>query len=1047
MARRARRPRAQSRQRPTEEVTSLPVPATGALDRAPRVGLAAAERIAREHFGIDGRASALTSERDQNFLIRGGDGTRIVLKIANAAEQKALLEAQQRAITHLAQRLDVTPRVLSTVNGRALVEIAGTEGNKHWVWAISWLPGIPLANAARRSSALHEDLGRQIGALQRELLDFDHPALHRDFYWDLANARSIVADKRALVDDGSLRAAIDRVVAEFDKRVAPALAHVRRAIIHNDLNDHNILVGGADDLESRGQSISGIVDFGDMVYSYRVGELAIAIAYAILDREDPLNVAAAIVRGYCERSSLDDHELASLFGLVLMRLCASACIAAEQQRQQPDNVYLGVSQQAIRRILPKLASVPFCLAQTMLREAAGAVPSPKAAHVRDYLNDVAEFAPVIGIDLEREASLVLDLSAGSPMVSGDWRENQEPALSERVFGAMKAAGVRVGVGRYNEPRLLYVAPGFSGGARPTDPHRTIHIGLDLFAPPGTPVFAPLDATVHAFADIALPLDYGPVIILRHTTDDGVEFFTLYGHLSRESLAGLEIGKTLNRGDQFATLGDPSVNGGWSPHLHLQIITDLLGLGTDFPGVAYASQRNAWVELCPDPNLITRIPKERFPAASPSKVDTVAGRRARIGRNLSVAYRDPVKTVRGWKQYLYDDTGRCFIDAYNNVPHVGHCHPRVVEAAALQMRVLNTNTRYLNDLLATYAERLLATMPAPLEVCYFVNSASEANELALRLARAYTSARDTIVLEAAYHGNTTSLIDISPYKHAGPGGKGAPDWVHVAPLPDVYRGPIKKKDAHAGEKYAAKVRDLVAATRSAGRRIAAFIAETCPSVGGQLVFPKDYLTNVYQHVRSAGGVCIADEVQTGLGRMGTSRWAFEDQHVVPDIVVMGKPLGNGHPIGAVATTRSIAEAFDNGMEFFSTFGGNTVSCAVGIAVLDVLREEGLQEHARKVGERLLGGLKPMVEQHAIVGDVRGSGLFLGVELVRDRETLVPADAEAAFVVNRMRERGVLAGTDGPHHNVVKIRPPMPFDENDADVLLEVFEAGIRELPGH
>ena len=1026
-------------------MTSL-LPADGALDQAPQFGLAAAERIAREQFGVEGRASALASERDQNFLVRAADGTQMVLKIANAAEQKSLLEAQQRAITHLAQRLDLTPRVLSTLKGGTLVEMSGADGRRHWVWAISWLPGVPLAEVARRSTALHADLGRQIGALQRELLDFDHPALHRDFYWDLANARTIVAEKRPLIDDPVLGAAIDRVIDQFDTHVAPPLGRVRCAIIHNDLNDHNILIGGGEDLESRAQSVTGIVDFGDMVYSYRVGELAIAIAYAILDRDDPLGVAAAIVRGYCERNSLDDHELASLFGLVLMRLCASACIAAEQQRQRPENTYLGVSQQAIRRDLPKLAAIPLGFAQTVLRAAAGLVPSPRAAHVRDYLNAVPMYAPVMGVDLEGEACLVLDLSAESPLVSGDSRENEEPALSERVFGAMKDAGVRIGIGRYNEPRLLYVTPGFSGGARPTDPHRTIHIGLDLFAPPGTPVYAPLDGTVHAFADIALPLDYGPVIILRHTTDDGVEFFTLYGHLSRESLAGIKVGQRVKRGDPFAALGDASVNGGWSPHLHLQVITDLLGLETNFPGVAFASQRDAWVELCPDPNLITRIPKSRFPAKSRPKTDTLAIRRARIGGNLSVAYRDPVKIVRGWKQYLYDDTARCYIDAYNNVPHVGHCHPRVVEAATAQMRVLNTNTRYLNDLLATYAERLLATLPAPLEVCYFVNSASEANELAMRLSRAYTGARDMIILEAAYHGNTTSLIDISPYKHAGPGGKGAPDWVHVAPLPDLYRGEFTKKDVHAGEKYASKVGDLVAATRAAGRRIAAFIAETCPSVGGQLVFPPHYLTNVYTHIRSAGGLCIADEVQTGLGRMGTSFWAFEDQHVVPDIVVMGKPLGNGHPIGAVATTRSIAEAFDNGMEYFSTFGGNTVSCAVGIAVLDVMRDEGLQEHARQVGQRLLAGLTPMVDRYPLVGDVRGSGLFLGVELVRDRATLEPADAEAAFVVNRMRERGVLAGTDGPHHNVVKVRPPMPFDASDADVVLEELERAIRQVPG-
>ncbi|MEO7083989.1 MAG: aminotransferase class III-fold pyridoxal phosphate-dependent enzyme, partial [Gemmatimonadaceae bacterium] len=230
----------------------------------------------------------------------------------------------------------------------------------------------------------------------------------------------------------------------------------------------------------------------------------------------------------------------------------------------------------------------------------------------------------------------------------------------------------------------------------------------------------------------------------------------------------------------------------------------------------------------------------------------------------------------------------------------------------------------------------------------------------------------------------------------------------------------------------------------GRSLGGFIAETCPSVGGQLILPPGYLENAYRAVRGSGGLCIADEVQTGLGRMGTSFWAFEDQGVVPDVVVMGKPLGNGHPIGAVATTRAIANAFDNGMEFFSTFGGNTVSCAVGIAVLDVLRDEGLQAHALRVGEQMLRGLRKLSEKYPIVGDVRGSGLFLGVELVRDRGSLEPAGAEASFVSNRMRERGILLGTDGPYHNVVKIRPPMPFSDEDGDTLMTEFDRALAAL---
>ncbi|HKB36364.1 MAG TPA: aminotransferase class III-fold pyridoxal phosphate-dependent enzyme, partial [Gemmataceae bacterium] len=412
-------------------------------------------------------------------------------------------------------------------------------------------------------------------------------------------------------------------------------------------------------------------------------------------------------------------------------------------------------------------------------------------------------------------------------------------------------------------------------------------------------------------------------------------------------------------------------------------------------------------------------------------------------NLSVAYRHPVKIVRGWMQYLFDDEGRRYLDAYNNVPHVGHCHPRVVRAAQEQMTVLNTNTRYLHDLINRYAEELCATLPAPLSVCYFLNSASEANELALRLARAHTRRRDLIVLEAAYHGHTNTLIDISPYKHAGPGGTGAPAWVHAAPIPDVYRGRYKQDDPRAGEKYAGHVRDIIDRLCREGIGLAAFLAETCPSVGGQIFFPDGYLPAVYRHVRAAGGVCVADEVQTGFGRLGTHFWAFEAQGVVPDIVVMGKPMGNGHPLAAVVTTPAIADSFDNGMEFFSTFGGNAVSCAAGLAVLEVLRDEGLQDHALHVGKRMLEGLSPFVDRHPLVGDVRGSGLFLGVELVRDRHTLEPAGKEASLIANRMRERGILLGTDGPFHNVVKIRPPMPFSETDGDLLVAMLDRVLGE----
>ncbi|HEY2963809.1 MAG TPA: aminotransferase class III-fold pyridoxal phosphate-dependent enzyme [Pyrinomonadaceae bacterium] len=398
----------------------------------------------------------------------------------------------------------------------------------------------------------------------------------------------------------------------------------------------------------------------------------------------------------------------------------------------------------------------------------------------------------------------------------------------------------------------------------------------------------------------------------------------------------------------------------------------------------------------------------------TKKDTLAARRRLLGRNLSVAYRNPVKIVRGEMQYLFDDEGRRYLDAYNNVAHVGHCHPRVVAAGIEQMRLLNTNTRYLHDLILRYAERLTATLPAPLSVCYFVNSGSEANELALRLARAHTKAKNLIVLDHAYHGNTTTLIDISPYKHDGPGGNGPPPWVHKVPL----------FDADAAVETVNRVKDLCG-----------FIAESMPSVAGQIVLPRNYLRRVYQAVRAAGGVCIADEVQTGYGRIGTHFWAFAHYGVVPDILVLGKPIGNGHPIGAVITTREIAESFTNGMEFFSTFGGNTVSCAIGLAVLDVVQGEELQTHAFNVGSYLLDGLRSLQQRYETIREVRGSGFFIGVELATGQQ--------ADNVVNHMRDEGILLGTEGPAHNVLKIRPPMPFAIEDADFLLRILAGAIEQ----
>ena len=426
-----------------------------------------------------------------------------------------------------------------------------------------------------------------------------------------------------------------------------------------------------------------------------------------------------------------------------------------------------------------------------------------------------------------------------------------------------------------------------------------------------------------------------------------------------------------------------------------------------------------------------------------KEDVLAVRRRHLNPALSISYDAPLHIVRGQGQYLYDGQGGAYMDCVNNVCHVGHSHPGVVAALAHQAALLNTNTRYLHENIVRLAERLTAKMPGELAVWFFVNSGSEANDLALRLARAYTDRREMLVLEGAYHGNLSSLIDISPYKFDGPGGSGAPPWVHKLPMPCAYRGRFRNAPDPVAA-YVAQAAEVIRGVEAEGGEVAAFVAEALMGTAGQVVFPPGYLEEMYAVVRKAGGLCIADEVQIGFARVGTHFWGFETHGVVPDIVTMGKPMGNGHPLAAVVTTPEIAAVFANGMEYFNTFGGNPVSCAVGLAVLDVIEQDGLQAHARQVGDQLKSDLEGLQARHPLIGDVRGSGLFLGVELVTDRATLEPATQEAYAIVEAMRGRHILLSVDGPLHNVLKIKPPLVFNRNDAARLVSELDVGLGAL---
>jgi 4-aminobutyrate aminotransferase-like enzyme/Ser/Thr protein kinase RdoA (MazF antagonist) len=1000
-----------------------------------------AVRLARELFGLMASAHALDGEFDDNFHLTAEGGAEYVLKIMGAEREREMIEMQCLALDHLARRAPQLrlPRVQSTLAGGTIATTEDGDGGRRFVWMLSYVPGYLLAGANPRSQEMLVSLGRLLGEMDAALVDFSHPAANREMKWDLARA-GWIRDYLHHIDEPSRRALAARMLDSYETEVAPLLPQLRRSVIHNDANDYNVLVG---DPRSMPRETVSVIDYGDMLHTCTVFEAAIAAAYALLGQPDPLRAAARVIAGYHSAYPLEEIEVALLYPLICARLAVSVTNSAWRKALIPDDPYITVTEQPAWEALENLSTVHPRFAHYTFREACGLPPVPQTERVVEWLRaNSALFAPVIGRDLRVEPCVVFDLSAGSLMLGADPAAFETAPLMETLFNEMKLAGARIGIGRYDEARSLYTTPAFAPG-HPTEEHRTVHLGIDLFVEAREPVYAPLDGQVYLAANNDARLDYGPMIILRHEAGDGCEFFTLYGHLSEESLTTVSPGQMVKRGERIGSIGAPPVNGDWPPHLHLQLIADLLEMDRDFPGVARASQREVWKSLSPDPNLVLGIPQDRFPATAPSKDQTLVSRRQHVGRNLSISYRRPLKIVRGWMQYLYDETGRAFLDVYNNVPLVGHSHPRVVRAVQRQMALLNTNTRYLHDNLVRYAERLSELMPGPLSVCYFLNSASEANELALRMARAHTKRDDVIVLDAAYHGHTSALIDISPYKFNGPGGAGAKPRVHVAPIPDDYRGAYKRDDPEAGRKYAGHVAAIIEQIGEQGRGLAAYIAETLPSVGGQIVFPPGYLAEVYKHARGAGGVCIADEVQVGFGRLGTHFWGFETQGVVPDIVVLGKPIGNGHPLAAVVTIPEIAASFDNGMEFFSTFGGNPVSCAAGLAVLDVMRDEGLQKNALRAGDHLLLGLRGLMDRHPVAGDARGSGLFLGVELVRDRATLEPAAEEASYVVNRLRDCGILAGTDGPFHNVIKIRPPLIFTESDADFFVATLDRILGE----
>jgi len=985
------------------------------------------------HFGIVGAAIPLAGEVDFNFRIKTSDELSYILKVSRPGMDYDYVDFQLKILLHLVGETSelTVPKIILNKEGNPYSTFTDHFGEVRLVRMLSWIDGRLWSTVHPIKDELLYSLGKAGGEITMALQSFHHPFAKRAFEWDIDQALWIENYFHLFDSDQNI------IVSHFLKKFIAQKNHLgqlRKSVIHNDTNDNNILVSD----KSTHPEVVSIIDFGDAVYTSTINDLAISIAYAVMEKPDPLAASLHIVKGYHKKFVLQDAELKVLHLLVAMRLIISVTKSARNKIAEPNNEYLLISEKPAWALLRQWIDVDEHLAYYSFRNACGMIPHPNQSSFNIWAKDhpfgISDLFPTTGIT---EASHI-DMSVGSTWLGHRVDFTDNDLMACRISAWTKKHPDTMVVNGYLETRPFYSTNAYRKEGNHGPLYRTAHLGVDFWLDGHTPLFAPLDGVVFSIYNNDQDKDYGPTIILKHKFGTEKSFFTLYGHLSKSSLVTVSVGQSITKGQHFGSIGQADENGNWSPHLHFQIILDMLGNIHDFPGVAFPSEIDIWKSICPDPNIFLTqqalLPKDQL-----QQTELIQYRTNHLGRSLSLSYAEPLHIVRGEGAYLIDKTGRRYLDTVNNVAHVGHEHPRVVKAGQAQMALLNTNTRYLHASINQLAESLLSTLPPELCVVHFVNSGSEANELALRMAYNFTGQHDMLAFEVGYHGNTNACIGVSSYKFDGKGGKGKPKETHLVPLPDTYRGIYRGTEC--GLKYAAHVEAILQQLASEGKKIAGFIHESIISCGGQIELPYGFLSNAYQSIRDAGGLCIADEVQTGCGRLGSHWWAFEQHGVIPDIVTIGKPLGNGHPLAAVVCTRAVADRFANGMEFFNTFGGNPVSCAIGIEVLKVVREEGLMQNALTIGNVILSDLKMIQDEFPIIGDVRGAGLFLGFELTD--ENLCPLEKQSTYLANRMRTMGVLMSTDGPDHNVLKIKPPMVFNHENADELITRLRQVFRE----
>jgi 4-aminobutyrate aminotransferase-like enzyme/Ser/Thr protein kinase RdoA (MazF antagonist) len=949
--------------------------------------------ILETRYGLSGTIIELGSQQDRNYRLDTGNG-RFVLKVCHMAYETLELEAQNAAIHHLTtiEGAPRVPRLLTSTDGQEIIAVTVRE-QTYQVRVLEYLEGESLTHRKYLPKNSVTALGALCARLAQALADFDHPGLERSLQWDLRRAGPVAVQLLSAITDSAARDRIAKTMVLAVRRIQPLASALRVQAVHHDVTDDNVVSLP----DTHGRLIpDGVIDFGDIIRGWLVGDLAVTCASLLHHADgDPLYILPA-VKAYHEIYPLTAEELKALWPLIVARAVILVASGEQQISIDPDNDYARGNLEHERIIFDTAMSVPFELMEAAILKVGGIEPA---------LPDNSSWLPLLP-DINTADITYLDLGVQSRHFAGgnwlnaemDWR------LLARVANDSGAAATRYGEYRLSRASTL--------SARP---HSTFALHSDICLSGGNPVAAPfagrIDLKNHhlvlAGTGVSLHLDG-----IEPTVEDGAE---------------IEAGQVLG-----TVSGDSASLGG----LRIQLCTVA---GLEPPLFATAGDAGAWAALCPSPSLLLG---DGCNAPKPNTEGLLSKRQAHFAKPQKNYYDRPPQMERGWKEHMFDVEGRAYLDMVNNVTILGHGHTHLADAIADQWLKLNTNSRFHYEALADFSERLAALAPEGLDRVFLVNSGSEANDLALRLAWAHSGARNTLCLLEGYHGWSVASDAVSTSVADNPQALSTrPAWVHPLAAPNTYRGEFRGPES--ARDYLAAAIPVLQAIDNSGQGLAGVIAEPVYGNAGGIPLPEGYLAGLYAEVRARGGVCIADEVQVGYGRLGHHFWGFEQQGVVPDIITIAKSMGNGHPLGAVITTQAIADSLEREGYFFSSSGGSPVSCVAGMTVLDIMREENLQENAREVGDHLKARLVNLIERFPIAGAVHGMGLYLGLEFVRDRETLEPATGETAAICERLLELGVLMQPTGDHLNVLKIKPPLCLTIESADFFADMLEKVLSE----